>query len=381
MKILKIAKEQFLTLANKVKTDKMEKNKEKVELENGFTYNQVCTSDKITISKNNLSATELKIFYQCATLIDPLKDKDFRHYTISVNDFCTTLGINTTNRAFIIAALRSMLKKTFEVELPNGDWRGYTIFSKMGYLHEKQQVEISFNYDMVGFLLELKEKFTKIEQVKYINAFHSKYAIRIYTMLKDYRKMGHRDFEIEKLVTLFMLPKSYSDYSYIFKKVLTPAIKEINEKSDLYVNEPIILKKQGKKITKIRLEFGNKADKMSDDFCRALLNLYKKLKTFNVFINCKWRDEKGNTVTITRIEANHSNYYQCFYNHGDLACIGTPNKDNFLNEIIVGIYRAIQYKYENEKQNILPVEEWQNNKDRLAYFKATYNQWRSAKNN
>lgn len=51
---------------------------------------------------------------------------------------------------------------------------------------------------MKPFLLELTQ-YTKIHQVEYIRQFESKYAIRIYALLKDYRLLSYRDIEIEAL--------------------------------------------------------------------------------------------------------------------------------------------------------------------------------------
>ena len=353
---------------------------ERVEHPNGFTRNQSHTSSKIATSRNDLTATQLKIFYQCSTLIEPTADEYFKIHIIDVKNFCEKMGINHTNRAYIVDTLRRILKKTFEIQTPNGDYVGYTIFSMLGYKHKEQKIEIRFNNDMIPFLLELKEQFTKIQQVQYINNFNSKYAIRFYTLLKDYRKMGHRDFEIDALIQMFMLPKSYRNYDYLNKKVLQPAISEINEKSDLWVDEPKIIGKEGKKITKIRLTFGNRSEKISNDFCQNLLKMYRKLKTFNVFVGCFWQGENDKEpVRITEIETNRGNYYQFRYgNSNELSSLGTPNRDDFVNNLIKGIYKALQYYYEREKQSQLPVEEWQSEQDELTYFKELYNKWRGA---
>ncbi|HDZ5066206.1 TPA: replication initiation protein [Campylobacter jejuni] len=88
-------------------------------------------------------------------------------------------------------------------------------------------------------------RYTKIQQVKYIKNFESKYSIRFYTLLKDYRKMSQRDFSIEALNKIFELPKNYENYRNFCDYVLKPAITEINAKSDLWVSEPEIIGKKG----------------------------------------------------------------------------------------------------------------------------------------
>ena len=196
-------------LMQKIQRDKMAKNADIVELKEGFTRNQSNVSNAIANAKTKMTALELKTFYQVSTLIQ-MDDTEFKEYEISQE---------------------------------NGDYIGYTIFSRTHYKHKEQKTSMKFNEEFRPFLLELKQ-FTKIQQVKYIKSFDSKYSIRFYALLKDYRKMSHRDFNLENIFNIFELPKTYN-YTRFYQKVLKPAIDEINAKSDLWVSEPEIIGNQG----------------------------------------------------------------------------------------------------------------------------------------
>lgn len=358
-----------------------EPEREKVELKEGFTRNQVNTSNEITTSKNNLSTTELKIFYQCATLIDPINDVNFKEYTMSVKDFCEKIGINPSNRAFIVSTLKKMVRQVFEMDdvANTGNYWGYPIFSKLHYIHKEQTIQFSFNPHMHYYLINLKKNFTKIQQVKYITSFESKYAIRFYALLKDYRKMSQRDFEINFLAEIFEIPESItSSYTRFYDKVLKPAITEINAKSDLWVSEPEIIGKKGKKITDFRLYFGNKSEKMGNDFVSDLIKRYKKHNTFNVFANAYYlaTDElksMSDLRKITRIETKQNTYFTALSEN--LTIFGTANKDDFLKELTNGIYRAVNALYEKEKQEQLPTMQWQDKTDKAERIKQIFLEW------
>ena len=111
---------------------------------------------------------------------------------------------------------------------------------------------------MKPYLLQLQKNFTQIKEVKHIKNFESKYAIRIYAMLKDSRLVNPLKIEIEKLAEILQLPKSYKDFFKINEKVLQVATQEINEKSDLKITKIEPIEKQRKKIIKIAIHFKTK---------------------------------------------------------------------------------------------------------------------------
>lgn len=366
-------------LMRKNKRDKMAKNTDIIELKEGFTRNQSNVSNAIANAKTKMTALELKTFYQVSTLIQ-MDDTDFKEYEISVSEFSRALNISDSNREWVIKLCKRLVRQVFEIEQKNGDYLGYPIFAKMHYKHKEQKIAMEFNDKFRPFLLQLKQ-FTKIQQVKYIKSFDSKYAIRFYALLKDYRKMSQRDFSVESLNKMLELPKSYDSYTRFYEKVLKPALTEINAKSDLWVSEPEIIGKRGKKITNFRLYFGNKSNKMSEDFTREILKQYNKYKSFSVFANCYYlRDNVGDLVKITQIETEKNTYFQAFsiaQNGVRFCIIGTPNKDDFLKDLANGIYRALNHFYEKEKKEQLPTMQWQDEKDKVKRLKAIYDKWRN----
>ena len=276
----------------------MPKKNKIISLNNGFTRNQSNVGNLISTARTKMTALELKTFYQVTTLIQ-MDDTEFKEYEISVSDFLRTLKISNNNREQVVKLCKRIIRQVFEVEQKNGDYMAYTIFSKMHYKHKEQKIAMKFNNEFRPFLLKLKQ-FTKIQQVKYIIDFESKYAIRLYALLKDYRKLTYRDFNLEALSKILELPKSYKDYTAIYNKVLQPAIREINAKSDLFVQEPEIISKNGKKITKIRLYFISK-EKPKTIEAKVLNKQQIKMKQLNQYVGRHFKNKENHTCKITHI--------------------------------------------------------------------------------
>lgn len=350
-----------------------------VELSEGFTRNQSNVGSAIATARTKMTALELKTFYQVSTLIH-LDDSDFYEYSITVEKFARALGIGQTNREQIIKLCRRIVRQVFEIH-DDGHWVAYPIFAKLDYNSKMQIITMKFNQEFRPFLLELKQ-FTKIHHVRHIISFDSKYAIRFYALIKDYRKMAQRDFDIDTLFNILELPKSYN-YARFYQKVLTPAIREINNKSDVWVSEPEIVEKRGKKIMKIRLHFGNKSDKMVDDFVRSIMARFNKEKSFNVFAHCPFlldNENVSNMHKITRINTNNNEYFQlyCDGNHEN-SYFGTSNRDDFISKIAHGISKALNALYSNERQEKKQALDWQDEQDKKREFFEIFKRFR--KNN
>ncbi len=126
----------------------------------------------------------------------------------------------------------------------------YNWFSKAEYVKNQGVIKVNIHPDLKPFLLNLKERFIKYS-LKYALSMSSAYAIRIYELLVEYKKLGFRIFELSQLHDLLKVPKSLKKRFPDFKrKVLLIAKEEINEHTDLLVDFEEI--KEGRKVVKIK---------------------------------------------------------------------------------------------------------------------------------
>ena len=114
---------------------------------------------------------------------------------------------------------------------------------------------LDFQKDILPFLSNLSTEFTKYLASDLIGVT-STHAIRLYELLMQYRSLGKREIEIDKLRWMFELQNKYPVWADFKKRVLDQAVKEINEFSPLDVTYDT--KRTGRKITSINLKFKQK---------------------------------------------------------------------------------------------------------------------------
>lgn len=353
--------------------------REMIELKDGFTRNSVSVGNDFIEARYNLGATTLKVFFQCATLIDSRNDNWLKNYKMSVIDFCKALNISNTHRTYVIKTIKELVKTTIELDdvWGTGNFTAYPVFSIFHYNNKEQTVSFGFNEYMFASLIKLKNNFTEIRTIKYIKQFDSKYTIRFYLFLKQYHNTNrdYRNFDIESLVELLKLPPSYENWNNLYKKAIYPAITEINEKSDIEVSEPEIIAKKGKKVLKFRLYYRNKSKQQAHDVLDGLIKQYKKFRTFNVFLGLPYKFESG-TFRLNKIKDNQGRFEAfCDFNGENALAFSSPNRDEFLQILCGGIYQAYFEYFENELKERLDIEIWQKEQDRKKEFKLYFQRY------
>ncbi len=99
----------------------------------------------------------------------------------------------------------------------------------------------------------------------------SSYSKRIYLLLKEYGKFGTRIFNLEELMDILQVPKSFRAYGEFKKKVLKRAEADINLHTDLLIS--FEEKKIGRKVNEI--VFTIKQNKNSfQEFIKMIRELY-----------------------------------------------------------------------------------------------------------
>lgn len=127
-------------------------------------------------------------------------------------------------------------------------------------------VELNFTPEVAPHLIDLKEKFLTYK-LKQTVALQSIYGWRLYEVLLSYAsQQKDKEFEFMEFALLMDAPNScYKDFGAMRRVIIEPAVREINEKSDLKILEvekdkkgnPVFFEsiKKGKKVTGIKFYF------------------------------------------------------------------------------------------------------------------------------
>jgi plasmid replication initiation protein len=127
--------------------------------------------------------------------------------------------------------------------------------SSIEYLADEGKLSLCFSKKMLPYLSELKGQFTRYE-LKHIGNMTSIYAIRLYELLMQWKTTGTRTIEVDWLKKQFVLDTSYDRMFDLKKRVIDPAIKDINTHSNYQVSWE--QRKTGRKVTHLTFTFAEK---------------------------------------------------------------------------------------------------------------------------
>lgn len=215
----------------------------------------VVQSNQLVESRYSLTVGEQRLVYAMISLISP-DDVDFKPYVLKIQDLAFFLNIDLKNAYREADKITSrIMERVLHIPQKNGDLLKVHWVSSA--LHKKGSVELQFNPKMKPYLLQLKERFTG-SQLVIVNQFQSFYTIRIYNLLKQYRKIGYREIALVELRQILGIDDGkYSDFKQFRAWVLNQAKKEFETKmhggsfkSDLTFDLETI--REGRKITRIK---------------------------------------------------------------------------------------------------------------------------------
>jgi len=196
-------------------------------------------------AKYKLNTSEMKFILTAIAQIDSIEDEVLKEYEIKVSDLEHKLQTeqNTTR---LKQFAKKLMSKPLEVPTKDG-WIVFNWFSKIQYINKEAKFKVRIEEDLKPYLLQLKERFVSYN-LKYILPLTSTYSVRIYQLLKEYEKLTKRYFEVDELMELLQVPKSYK-YADFKRKVLQVAEKELLEHTDIYFT--IEEEKEGRKVSRL----------------------------------------------------------------------------------------------------------------------------------
>jgi plasmid replication initiation protein len=254
-----------MTVSTPSKKAVVNKNKGKV-------VSLIKKSNDLIESRYNFDIWEMRIFLMLIAQIRR-EDDDFRIYRIWYRDVAKVFKLNQKRGyAEIRDAVKNLLEKKVYVDVTVDGFKRkevYHFIRKLSYLEEGQEgkkgienqeyIDVKIEDEMKPLLLQLQKSFTAYELGNVVNL--GVYAVRVYELLKQYESIGHRTLSFEELKLMFELEDKYPLFSGFYTFVIEPAIREINEFTDIYVDEAEKLK-EGKKIVAVKFKFHRSSPKM-----------------------------------------------------------------------------------------------------------------------
>ena len=181
-----------------------------------------------------LTQNEIDIVLVLLTAIHK-EDKDFKTYEFTMPELESRTG-RQWNSTQLKATIKGLMSKP--LELPNDSRLGWEIVNWFSYFSYNGDGIISCRFEkaLKPYLIDIQGRMI-LGDVRHLLPMKSSYSKRVYLLLKEYSKFGVRKFDVEELMDILKVPKSYKEKYNKFKTtVLQRAEQDINKFTDLKVS-------------------------------------------------------------------------------------------------------------------------------------------------
>lgn len=189
----------------------------------------VVQSNKLVESRYTLTVGEQRLVFAVASMIHP-DDIDFFPYEIKIPDLAALLNIDVKNAYRDADKITDQLMSRFVVINEEDGPLKVGWVSSCKYNNKKGSISFRFDPSLKPYLIQLKRDFTK-SKLTILTQFQSIYSIRIYQLLKQYKKIGYREFSVDELKEILGIDKNkYKQFKQFRQWVLNQAKKEFEMK-------------------------------------------------------------------------------------------------------------------------------------------------------
>jgi len=217
-------------------------------MKNIFKPKTVVQSNTLINASYRLTTNEKRLIYMMIRGINP-NDKDFKPYSISIDELSKILESNSKNLYKVIKSTAdSLTDRKLKLETKEG-WLIVNFVSSAEYKKDDGLVELSFDPKLKPYLLEVKERFTKFN-IENVIPLRSAHSMRIYELLKQYHTIGQRTLQVDEVKRTLGIEEKYSKYTDFRKRVIERARIDLKQKTDLSFEYEEI--KTGRSVTAIR---------------------------------------------------------------------------------------------------------------------------------
>jgi plasmid replication initiation protein len=195
-------------------------------------------------------------------------DTEFKVYRIKYKDVIKTFGLKSNSSYdYLRQAAKNIMDRKVAISYEIGGVTRetlYHIIRKVDYLKEVEEgkrienheyIDVSVEPEMKPLLLQLQKNFTAYDMRNVVRL--GVYPIRIYELLKQYESIGKRTLTIEQIKKMFELTHEYPRFSNFFQKIVKPAIKEINDFTDLKILDVLKIK-EDRNVVALQFHFTRK---------------------------------------------------------------------------------------------------------------------------
>lgn len=213
----------------------------------------VQSNELIRKAHYGLTLTEQKVILYLISKIKP-DDSEFQWYDFTVGELCRVFGFTDSGQNYkrLMDAIKAVHDKSFWFNINQDEirlmkWIDSPIINK-----NTGAVRVRFDDGLKPYLIGLKEKFTAF-QLENVLVMRSAHCILLYELFLSYARADIPqvyEITLEQLKRYLYVSENYDTYNNFKRRVIDPALKQINGFTDLQVSmEPV---RKGRSIHSLR---------------------------------------------------------------------------------------------------------------------------------
>lgn len=191
--------------------------------------------------------SEEKAFAYIVSRIKPT-DTTAGPIVFDIKEFCDVCGLTAQQYySHVKETLSNLMSRQVWLKKENGKEDGYPYLIHVGLDAGSGKGTVEIHNNLIPYLVQLKGNYYQFT-LHSILAMRSVYGIRLYKLLKSlYFKGRDAEFDLDSLKGYLDCVGKYEEFRDFRKRVLDPALKDINEFSDLQVEMESL--KTGNRVT------------------------------------------------------------------------------------------------------------------------------------
>lgn len=178
-----------------------------------------------TISMRRWTAEEMNFFF---SVIAKVRDRGTRLVTFNSDDLKELSGFANEHKKRWIDTMDSVSDKALELryfEKTDSKRIKMNLFTYFEIDEKRGTVEVEVSSKFEYIVNRLEAQFTQFELLEFTN-IRSTYAKTMYRLIKQWRTVGKKEYNVDEFRELLEVPKSYSN-GEVTRRVLEPIQKEL----------------------------------------------------------------------------------------------------------------------------------------------------------
>lgn len=211
----------------------------------------VTKSNALIDASYKLNVQAQKLVLACLAKVDPRNDIP-KEMSLSASEFGELMGIKNNARRDLYRAADTLFKSSVILKDDKEEVELYWIQRKAKKLKGEGLITLTWSDEVLKYISQIKSRFTSYK-LRNIANLQSSHSIRLYELLMKFNATGERIIYLDDFKSALGISDKYKEFKVLKRDVITPSVKELNQRSDLVIKFETI--KKGRSVAALAFEF------------------------------------------------------------------------------------------------------------------------------